>query len=100
MNSQQMQIAKKIRDTIKIMDDRKLPYTYAEVSTLVHQLNGDMGSINTFIDNYEKHITKNSACSRCGCLVELEEDTELKKEYPYYCPECDENLYSFETKES
>jgi hypothetical protein len=38
-------------------------------------------------------------CSRCHCEVEEEKDDELKKEYPYYCPECDENLYSFETEE-
>ena len=38
-------------------------------------------------------------CSRCHCEVEEEKDSELEKEYPYYCPECDENLYSFETKE-
>lgn len=30
---------------------------------------------------------------RCGSLVEIEKEIE---EYPYYCPECDENLYSFE----
>lgn len=38
-------------------------------------------------------------CSRCHCEVEEEKDSELEKEYPYYCPECDENLYSFETTE-
>ena len=36
-------------------------------------------------------------CKRCGSFVELEKDEELKKEYPYYCPRCDENMYSFET---
>lgn len=38
-------------------------------------------------------------CSRCGSDVLPEEDEELKKEYPYYCPECDENMYSFECKD-
>jgi NAD-dependent SIR2 family protein deacetylase len=38
-------------------------------------------------------------CSKCGTEVKKETDKELRKEYPYYCPECDENLYSFETTE-
>lgn len=38
-------------------------------------------------------------CKRCGTTVEDETDSELKKEYPYYCPECDENLYAFECEE-
>lgn len=32
-------------------------------------------------------------CFRCG--TELEEEKEL--DYPYYCPECDENMYTFES---
>lgn len=35
-------------------------------------------------------------CFRCGTQLKLEKDKALKKEYPYYCPECDENMYSFE----
>jgi len=38
-------------------------------------------------------------CKRCGAKVKEETDSELKKEYPYYCPECDENLFSFECEE-
>ncbi|PLS19312.1 hypothetical protein CVD28_02550 [Bacillus sp. M6-12] len=34
-------------------------------------------------------------CKRCDSQVE--EEKELK-EYPYYCPNCDENMYEFETK--
>lgn len=33
-------------------------------------------------------------CNRCG--LEVEPETIL--EYPWYCPECDENMYKFETK--
>ncbi len=33
-------------------------------------------------------------CSKCGCLVVKEENLN----YPYYCPNCDENLFEFETK--
>lgn len=39
-------------------------------------------------------------CKRCGCdEIREETDEELKKEYPYYCPYCDENMYSFEVEE-
>jgi hypothetical protein len=34
-------------------------------------------------------------CKRCDTPVEAERVIE---EYSYYCPECDENLYEFETK--
>ena len=36
-------------------------------------------------------------CFRCHKLVKRETDKDLKKEYPYYCPHCDENMYKFET---
>ena len=32
-------------------------------------------------------------CNRCNTKVEIEKDLD----YPYYCPECDENMYDFET---
>lgn len=35
-------------------------------------------------------------CFRCGTQVEYE--TEPLIGYPYYCPECDENMYSFEVE--
>ena len=35
-------------------------------------------------------------CFRCNSPLKPEKDRELKKEYPYYCPVCDENMYSFE----
>lgn len=38
-------------------------------------------------------------CKHCGCEVNEEVEEELKKEYPYYCPYCDENMYSFEVEE-
>ena len=31
-------------------------------------------------------------CNRCGTQVQKE----LELDYPYYCPECDENMYRFE----
>lgn len=42
-------------------------------------------------------IQTNKVCRRCHGLVLIEETPELKEEYPYFCPECDENLYEFET---
>ena len=45
------------------------------------------------IENQKK---TNYRCFRCGTFV-LEETVEaLRKEYPFYCPTCDENMYSFE----
>ena len=38
-------------------------------------------------------------CNRCGTEVEKETEDELKEEYPYFCPCCDENIYAFETEE-
>lgn len=37
-------------------------------------------------------------CKCCGTIVETEADRELRKEYPYYCPRCEENKYTFETE--
>lgn len=34
-------------------------------------------------------------CKRCGHTVEVERELD----YPYYCPDCDENKYNFEVKE-
>lgn len=36
-------------------------------------------------------------CKRCNHRVKRETDKELRKEYKYYCPYCDENMYTFET---
>lgn len=36
-------------------------------------------------------------CFRCHKRVKRETDKYLRKEYPYYCPHCDENMYKFET---
>jgi hypothetical protein len=32
-----------------------------------------------------------------GHQVIKETDTRLKKDYSWYCPQCDENMYNFET---
>ena len=39
-------------------------------------------------------------CCRCGNPVERETHKELRKEYPFYCPTCDENMYRFETEKA
>nr|DAH91510.1 MAG TPA: zinc-ribbon domain protein [Caudoviricetes sp.] len=36
-------------------------------------------------------------CKRCGCKVKRETEKPLKRQYPFYCPCCCENLYRFET---
>lgn len=38
-------------------------------------------------------------CIHCGSAVRRERNRELRKEYPYYCPRCDENMYGFEAVE-
>ena len=34
-------------------------------------------------------------CTRCNSEVEKEKEPSI--DYPFYCPNCDENLYEFET---
>lgn len=36
-------------------------------------------------------------CFRCGTKLEKETDKELKKDYPFFCPTCDENMFLFES---
>lgn len=38
-------------------------------------------------------------CNKCDSKVIEEMDERLKEEYPYYCENCDENLYLIETWE-
>ena len=35
-------------------------------------------------------------CPKCKKVVRKETDKKLKKEYPYFCSNCDENFYKFE----
>lgn len=37
-------------------------------------------------------------CNRCGEMME-DTDYESDNKYTYYCPNCDEDLYTFETHE-
>lgn len=39
-------------------------------------------------------LAENVICRKCGCAVCHEHEEDI--DYPYYCPDCDENLYSFE----
>lgn len=43
---------------------------------------------------------KKMVCRRCGSKVRPERMPGLREEYPYYCPRCDENMYSFECMEA
>ena len=36
-------------------------------------------------------------CRRCGTYVKKETCRGLRHEYPFVCPNCDENMYRFET---
>lgn len=35
-------------------------------------------------------------CPRCKERLDAETDSELRKEYPFVCHNCDENFYRFE----
>lgn len=39
-------------------------------------------------------LAPNRICSRCGCVVCVEHDEDI--DYPYYCPDCQENKYRIE----
>ena len=43
-------------------------------------------------------IAPSRKCSHCGHEVCFEAEKELMREYEYYCPECDENLYGIEVE--
>lgn len=47
-----------------------------------------------------RRARRKMACRRCGSEVRPERDKRLRKEYPYYCPKCDEDMYSFECVEA
>ena len=40
-----------------------------------------------------KYLFTKKYCCRCGGKVKIEW---FIKDYPFYCPDCDENMYSFE----
>jgi len=44
----------------------------------------------------KKKKTNNKYCKRCGYKVIKEKCKDI--DYPYYCPNCDENMYSFEVE--
>ena len=56
MTNKGMHNSRRVRDTMKIMDNRKLPYTYGEVVELIQQLDGNMQDIEVFVNDYEKHL--------------------------------------------
>lgn len=41
-------------------------------------------------------VAPSCICAHCGHEVCYEADKEVSKEYPYYCPDCDENMYGLE----
>lgn len=48
----------------------------------------------------KRRAGKKMVCRRCGSKVRPERKPGLREEYPYYCPRCDENMYSFECMEA
>ena len=50
-------------------------------------------------EEQNKERKKMTVCKRCGLPVYKEKDWSLRKTYPYYCPQCDENMFKFEVIE-
>lgn len=46
--------------------------------------------------NLAYKVVPSAYCAHCGHEVCFESDKEMMKEYEYYCPNCDENLYGIE----
>ncbi|MAG28112.1 hypothetical protein CMI47_21510 [Candidatus Pacearchaeota archaeon] len=46
------------------------------------------------LENNRKESEETKYCRRCGTKLQIEKELD----YPYYCPECDENMYEFETE--
>ena len=49
-------------------------------------------------NTYDPMEVTDYVCKRCESKVLKEVVPELLKEYPYYCPDCDENMYEFEVR--
>lgn len=47
----------------------------------------------TEMENTETNNSEERFCNRCGCKIEVEKELD----YPFYCPNCDENMFKFET---
>lgn len=45
---------------------------------------------------YDNMKQTDQRCNRCSTKVLEEVVPELKKDYQYYCPTCDENMFTFE----
>lgn len=43
-------------------------------------------------------IADNLICPKCGCVL-LHEHGDIRDDYPYYCPDCDENMFECESVE-
>ena len=48
--------------------------------------------------NLAYKVAPSLVCVHCGHEVCFEADKEMLAKYPYYCPECDENLYGVEVQ--
>jgi NAD-dependent SIR2 family protein deacetylase len=48
---------------------------------------------------YNHNTLTSKRCFRCKNFVHKEVDEDLKTKYPYYCPECDENMFEMEVNE-
>ena len=50
------------------------------------------------VANLVYKVVPSATCSHCGHAVCYEADKDILKEYEYYCPDCDENMYGIEVE--
>lgn len=88
-----------IEDSGEILDYLADPEEHVESFTIG---NFDSVSYNAWLEHfyddegcyYEGPLETRFECNKCGSDVHIEAKDEI--DYPYYCPECDENKYGFE----
>lgn len=74
----------------RVIMDKVVEYADDEISLVVNGCE----EVETTADRVYR-VDEQLQCCRCGCVVVDEWDSSI--DYPYYCPDCDENMYGFET---
>lgn len=73
----------------RVIMDKVVEYADDEISLVVNGCE----EVETTADRVYR-VDEQLQCCRCGCVVVDEWDSSI--DYPYYCPDCDENKYRIE----